>query len=39
MEITEGNLKYEDIFKEENIEKIKNTGDTIRKVIEKLETN
>ncbi len=39
MEITEGKLKYEDIFKEENIEKIKSIADTIQKIIEKLETN
>ena len=39
MEITEGNLKYEDIFKGQNIEKIKNIADNIHKIIEKLETN
>ena len=39
MEIVEGNLKHEDIFKDENIEKMKNIANTIHKTIGKLQTN
>ena len=38
-EITQGNLEYEHIFKEENIEKSQNIADTMHKIIENIETS